>query len=173
MCCFGLGFSGIRFASLSYEAVMSKPGPGGAAKELGTGQALLLFFNCLWLGARDPTGVPRAEQPKVRQSPVQIFTLSSVSSHSYFPCCLLGLRTRRQVLGMWESRDVPVHIIPSIACAWALWAPSEGCRGRMAPSPAQTSNRRLCLQKGASYQGKEGRERNMTSPGVFLCNCLT
>lgn len=84
MCCFGLGFSGISFASLSYEAVMSKPGPGGAVKELGIEQALLLFFSCLGSQGRAAQGMANL---------VQIFTLSSVSSHSYFPHRLLGLGT--------------------------------------------------------------------------------
>lgn len=75
------------------------------------------------------------------------------------PCCLLGLGTRRQVPAGRESRDGLVHITLSTGCAWSLRVLSKGCRGKgTAPSPAQTSSRRLCLQKGASYQGKEGRE---------------
>lgn len=156
MCCFWPGFSGIRFARLSYGTVMSKPGPGGAVQELGAGRAPLLFFSC-W----GPQG--RAAQGMVKPSA----NFHSFLCFQLFPfpsCCLLGLGTRRQVLAVWHSRHTSVHVTLGSGCSWSLWALPEGCRGGTAPSPAQTSSTRLHLQKKGPHTKGRREEREHDQP---------
>lgn len=174
MCCFWLGFSGIRFVSLSYGTVMSKPGPGGDVQKLGAGRALLLFFSCLRPGAREPAGVPRAEQPKVRQSPVQIFTSSSVSSCSRSPpvaCSGWGPGDRCWLCGTADVRWCTSLSAVAVLGPFGLFL-RDAERERLLPQLKQVAQGCICRKRGLIPRGG-GKRGSMTNPGVFPCNCLT
>lgn len=105
-------------------------------KELCVERALLLLFSYFWPGAEDLAGVPRAQQHKVCK-----FSFLPGDQETS-PGCV----REQRCIGAHHSQQ------------WLCLVPFLRDVGEMAPSPAQTSSRRLCLQKGASYQGKEEKE---------------